>query len=74
MKTGDKVRFINNERHITEPEYYPKGGSVGTVLDIDEDDKDNLYVEWPEGSTSSDDCWWCGEEDVEPVDESEDEV
>ena len=69
-KVGDKVRYLNERKHLTEPEYYPAPGTVGTVSIIDEEDAQNdLHVQWPEGSTSIDDWWWCSREDVEPVTE-----
>ena len=69
-KVGDKVRYLNASKHLTEPEYYPAPGTVGTVSIIDQEDTQAyMYVQWPEGSTCGDALWWCIREDVEPVTE-----
>lgn len=31
FKEGDRVRFLSAEMHETDPEYYPKVGTEGTV-------------------------------------------
>lgn len=68
FKVGDRVRYLNASMHRTDPAYYPAPGTVGTVSILDEDDElDHVYVQWPKGSTSMDDCWWASREDVEPV-------
>ena len=70
FKVGDRVRYLNEEKHLSNPEFYPTTGTVGTVSIIDEEDAlDFAYVQWPEGSTSGDDFWWCTREDIEPVTE-----
>lgn len=68
---GRKVKFISDEAHMDMPEYYPAVGTVGTVIEAyDEYYKCNDWkVQWPKGSTSGDDCWFCDEEDVELIEE-----
>lgn len=55
FKVGDKVKFLSEELHEETPEYYPLVGTVGEVVDHE---KDGCWIEWPEGTTSYDDCWW----------------
>lgn len=70
LKPGDKVRFIDGESHEKAPEYYPKVGTVGEVVIVDKKDGAEL-VQWPIGSTSDNDRWWCSCERVEKVEEGE---
>lgn len=71
-KTGDKVRYLNASKHRTDPAYYPEVGTVGTVTIFDEEDTPEcMFVQWPEGSTSLDDLWWCHRKDVEPVEDGD---
>lgn len=60
-KVGDKVVFVDAEKHRWNPEFYPKVGTVGIVKNVHEP---NLTVQWPNGSTSLDDCWYCAMESV----------
>lgn len=70
LKPGDKVRFIDGESHEGSPEYHPKVGTVGKVVWVYELENEAL-VQWPEGSTSDDDRWWCMYDMVEKVEEGE---
>ena len=65
-KVGDKVRFTSEKLHSLDLGYYPPVGTLGEIIDIDPD-YGGLCVQWPEGTTSIDDCWWCDKYDVEPV-------
>lgn len=67
-KPGDKVRYLCQERHERAPEYYPKPGTVGTVRQFYPLENE-LYVQWPNESTSWSNLWFCNIEDVEPVTE-----
>lgn len=55
MKVGDKVRFVSAEAHDCDPRYYPPVGAIGTVLSINR--YGDVFVQWPEGSTSHSDRW-----------------
>lgn len=66
-KVGDKVRFIDANRHRNVPTFYPPVGTVGTIVSIDRCDDIPYLVRWSEGTTSKDDTWWLGEEGLEPV-------
>lgn len=61
---GDKVRYIGKD-HKEMPEFYPEIGTIGTV--VKEDGDTDWYIQWPKGSTSRKDCWYCGENDIELV-------
>lgn len=66
IKVGDKVRYVSKD-HARKPEFYPEVGTVGTVKYIDE--SGDLWIQWPKGSTSGNDCWCCYESDVELISE-----
>lgn len=61
---GDKVRYIGKD-HKEIPEFYPKIGTVGTV--VKEGGATDWYIQWPKRSTSGEDCWYCDENDIELV-------
>lgn len=65
---GRKVRFINVQDHEEMSEYYPEVGTIGILTPIK--NIDELFaVQWPEGSTSMEDCWLADEESLELVEE-----
>ena len=56
VKVGNKVRMIDGKIHNEKPQWFPIVGTVGIVR--------NLYyinceVQWPKGTTSWKDKWWC---------------
>lgn len=56
IKVSSKVRMIDEEGHRNKPCFFPKVGTVGTVTKV------GLYVpliQWPKGSTSETDEWYC---------------
>lgn len=53
LKKGDKVRMI--DRGNRSPKWYPKNGTVGTVIDVNT--SGTAIIQWPSGSTSMDDRW-----------------
>lgn len=61
FKKGDKVILADNattrEEHRNKPEYYPKPGTRGVVLE----ESTVPIVQWEIGSTSLDDVWAVGE-------------
>ena len=67
---GKHVKFISGISHDAEPEYYPLAGTFGVVL---EDEDDVICVQWPHGTTSHDDIWWCFKTDVEIIPEANSE-
>lgn len=66
-KPGDKVRFIDTKAHEDCPAFYPPIGTIGTVSRILKNG--DLDVQWPTGSTTVDDRWYCPTRRVEPVEE-----
>lgn len=65
FKIGDTVKFINDELHNDAPRYYPKGGTIGEIVKLHEGN--TMFVQWPRGSTSSDDVWCVAGQDIELV-------
>lgn len=64
FKVGDKVKYIGLEHDINS-QWFPIVGTIGTVVkDVDEV---NCYIQWPKGSTSKEDCWYCSNNDIELV-------
>lgn len=70
---GRKVKFLSDEAHMDMPEFYPAVGTIGTVVECYDhyEHKKDWKVQWPEGSTSGDDCWFCDAENVELIEEEE---
>ena len=70
---GRQVRFINAEAHEELPDFYPEVGTVGLLISPEGtsfiDIVDDYVVQWPEGSTSLNDIWYCEEDYIELVDE-----
>ena len=49
---GRKVRFVNTKLHEEMPEYYPKVGTIGTIIPSTWDYFNvKFLVDWPEYST-----------------------
>ena len=67
FKIGDKVRFVDEEGHKKYQYCYPPVGTVGEITRIDRGKF--LRVQWPHGSTSFDDSWYCEEQRLEIVTE-----
>lgn len=62
FKAGDKVVFKNGRLHNQLPNYYPPAGTIGTVLYVCK--YSPLPIQWPIGSTSMRDVWWCDLKDI----------
>lgn len=61
-KVGDKVVFIDEEKHLEFPRYYPHVGAIGKIVRIN----GSLRVQWPRGTTSGIDVWLCNPKWVKP--------
>lgn len=62
VKVGSKVRMIDEEGHRIIPCFFPKIGTVGTVTKVGLYVPIGIYsplVQWPKGSTSGTDEWYC---------------
>lgn len=53
---GDKVIFTNDSYHKLFPQYYPKAGTIGTVIYINDE---YVHVQWPTGSVIADKPCCC---------------
>lgn len=56
IKVGSKVRMTDREGHKNNPQWFPVVGIVGIVTDAG---FNNHLIQWPEGSTSGKDEWYC---------------
>lgn len=74
FNVGDKVVFINAQKHKSHSGYYPAVGTVGTVVKIDEHPIEDfgLLVNWGDAKgvdiwqADGTKSWWCNEADVKP--------
>ena len=64
FNVGDRVKYIGKD-HNDMPEFYPEIGTIGTI--VKESGDTDWYIQWPKGSTSGDDKWYCDKNDVELV-------
>ena len=56
IKVGSKVKMINGKGHRNNPRCFPDVGTVGTVMEVGS----HIHlVQWPKGSTSKIDEWYC---------------
>ena len=62
VKIGSKVRMINGKLHNESPRWFPVVGTVGVVRNLCDI---NCDVQWPKGTTSWQDKWWCNYEHLE---------
>ena len=62
VKVGSKVRMIDDKAHNENPRWFPVIGTVGVVRKLD---NSNCDVQWPKGTTSWQDKWWCNYEYLE---------
>lgn len=80
FNVGDKVVFINGDKHKRLSQFYPAVGSVGIIKDKDKDDG-NVLVDWGEaegvhtnGNYAVKKAWWCEEEDIKLCEYTDNEV
>lgn len=80
FNVGDKVVFINSDKHKRLSQFYPAVGSVGIIKDKDKDDGDVL-VDWGEaegvninGNYAAKKAWWCEEKDIKLCEYTDNEV
>lgn len=67
---GKYVKFIDGVSHKTLPNYFPVTGTLGVALKAK---GDSIRVQWPHGTTSGEDIWWCVKTDVELIPEANSE-
>ena len=70
IEVGDKVRYISEDSiEDKESGYYPPKGTIGVVIGIEDLDCPAPYhIQWPEGTTKWNGCWYVEKENVELVD------
>ena len=59
VKRGDKVRYLNAEKHEQNPKFYPLQGTIGEVVSVCEDN--TCFVQWPNYKTA----WFASQFDLE---------
>lgn len=62
VKVGSKVKMIDEELHRSKPWRFPDVGTIGTVTEVG---FHTHLVQWPEGSTSRTDKWYCDDTRLE---------
>lgn len=62
VKVGSKVRVIEETAHKDNPQWFPNVGTVGTVTEVG---FHTHLVQWPEGTTSETDEWYCDDTRLE---------
>lgn len=62
VKSGCKVRMIDEEAHNANRYWFPTIGTLGIVEKIG---YNNCLVQWPKGVTCEEDKWWCNYERLE---------
>ena len=72
FNVGGKVVFINADKHKSLCEFYPKVGTIGTIIEIEEKiNEKGLLVDWGDAKgiefwVDGTKSWWCNENDVKP--------
>lgn len=61
IKNNGYVVFIDKELHDSAPEYYPAIGTVGKIINEDED---GYEIQWPNNSTKGKGIWRASEESI----------
>lgn len=70
FKVGDKVVFLNADKHKRMSHFYPTVGSIGIVDRVKEkcDDDETVKVDWGEAegleTLNHKKSWWCNEKDI----------
>ena len=70
IEIGDKVRYIVEDSiEDKESGYYPPKGTIGVVIGIKDLNCHALYrIQWPDGTTKGDGCWYVEKENIKLVD------
>lgn len=62
VKVGSKVRMIDEESHRNNPQWFPVVETVGIVTNAG---FHTHLIQWPKGSTSEKDEWYCDDTHLE---------
>lgn len=72
MKLGARVKYIRNDNEeAIASGFYPPVGTLGTVIEIDEDSV--VCVKWDNGTKNSGE-WWADYKDLEEVEDTNSEL
>lgn len=65
FKTGDKAKFLglSEDEALVGSQFYPPVNTVGEVVEVLS--PEFCFVQWPKGTTSWKDKWWCNYEHLE---------
>lgn len=65
FKAGDKVKFLglSEDEALVGSQFYPPVNTVGEVVEVLS--PEFCFVQWPKGTTSWQDKWWCNYEHLE---------
>lgn len=61
VKVGSKVKMIDEEGHKNNPWCFPNVGTLGIVTEAGSP----FVIQWPKGSTSENDRWYCDDTRLE---------
>lgn len=69
IEIGDKVRYVAKDSIEKQKSgYYPPKGTIGVVIGIEDLDCPAPYrIQWPEGTTKWNGCWYVEKENIELV-------
>lgn len=56
VNVGSKVRIIDDKVHNEYPRWFPVVGTVGAIINTS---NTSPYIQWPSGTTSENDRWFC---------------
>ena len=56
VNVGSKVRIIDDKVHNEYPRWFPVVGTVGAIINTS---NASPYIQWPSGTTSENDRWFC---------------
>lgn len=56
VNVGSKVRIIDDKVHNKYPRWFPVVGTVGAIINTS---NTSSYIQWPSGTTSKNDRWFC---------------
>ena len=62
VQVGSKVRITDGKSHKDNPQWFPDVGTVGIVKEAG---FHTCFIQWPEGSTSGKDEWYCDDTRLE---------
>lgn len=68
---GERVMFTDPNAHKECPRWYPPKGTIGTVVQCNSVNNPAVRVQWPDGTTGGNGCWYTPVCDLRPAPETE---